>query len=288
MSANLQDGKRLFTAYHNKQRKKETRRQQFRDMYRRLQIKKVIRKVSAKPKMEKQKKHRAGGGNAGGAGGPVAGGVIEAPSELKPSEIHTANATLVTTVSFYGCEKNTRSCVGPVYNSRPFYVYLEKHTPPCCAEKLKTVFQHVLDEFENVGIRYWLDNQALKGAIDTNGLSADAFEIDIGFNAFDLERSAFLKKCQTRPLIDAVGFYWIKATDGHYFRVQFSKINQIGVNLLPYDIEGDRVIPSGFYGWKAKEFSSEYLHPMSTVVFLGKNVMCPNNVKEFLDLKGIK
>lgn len=289
----MQDGKRLFIAYHNKQRRKEIRRQQFREMYKKLQIKKVIRKqmprtnmaAAVGSKMDKQKKRRGGGPSAAIA---AAAAAIDIDTGGKPAAEIFNVSSLVTTVQYYGCEKNTKSCVGPVYNGRPFYVYLDKHTPPCCLEKLRTVFQHVLDEFENVGIRYWLDNHALKGAIDANALGVDAFEIDIAFNAFDLERSAFLKKSQSRPLIDPANFYWIKATDGHYFRVQYSKLNQIGVNLMPFDIDSDRVVPSGFYGWKAKEFSSEYLHPMSMVVFLGKNVMCPNNVKEYLELKGIK
>lgn len=302
----MQDGKRLFIAYHNKQRRKEIRRQQFHEMYKRLLIKKVVRKQMPRPvtsgsvfKMDKQnKKHRNSAAAGGGGGAPAAAATIDVyaagggggggngkPVEQLPS---FNSSTLMTTIEYYGCEKNTKSCVGAVYNGRPFYVYQEKHTPPCCLEKLRSVFHHVLEELENVGIRYWLDNHALKGAIDTNVLTPDAFEIDIGFNAFDLERSTYLKKSQSRPLIDPANFYWIKATDGQYFRVQYSKQNQIGLNLLPFDVDADRVVPSGFYGWKAKGFSSEYLHPMSTVVFLGKNVMCPNNVKEFLDLKGIK
>ena len=290
---NLQDGKRLFNAFHNKQHKKEIRRQQFREMYKKLYIKKVVRKVTAKSnsKPEKQKKFRNNNGNSAAAAA-AAGDELSKRDSIMGPLLPSANISLplITTVEYYGCEKNTKSCIGPVFNRKPFYVYLKKHTPPCCLEKLKLVFHHVLEEFENVGIRYWLDNDALKSAVDTNtgGLSPDAYEIDISFNGFDMERSTFLKKSQTRPFTDAAGFYWIKATDGYYFRVQYSKVNQIGVNLLPFDLHGDRVVPSGFYGWKAKEFSSEFLHPMSTVVLLGKNVMCPNNVKEFLELKNIK
>lgn len=273
MPSLLQDGKRLFTAFHNKQRRKETRRQQFKEMYKKLQIKKVIRKIAGRANVKKEKgKNSRTNGN-------------EMDSHVG---IVNTSLPLITSVEYFGCEKNTKSCIGPVYNMKPFYVYLEKHTPPCCMEKLKAVFNHVLEELENVGIRYWLDNRALRSATDIGGLSPDAYEIDISFNAFDLERSIYLKKSLTRPLADPSGFYWIKATDGHYFRVQYSKVNRVGVNLLPYDIDGDRIVPSGFYGWKAKEFSSEFLHPMSTVLFLGKNVMCPNNVKEFLDLKHIK
>jgi fukutin-related protein len=201
---------------------------------------------------------------------------------------NSLGSVFTTETRYYGCEKNTKSCIGQVFNAKPFYMYLGKHTPPCCMEKLKAVLHHVIEELENVGIRYWLDNLALKSAIEINSVSVDAYEIDVSFNLHDLERSNALVKSQIRPFADDQGFYWIKATDGHYFKVQFSKINQIGVNLLPFDILADKVKPNGFYGWKAKEFSSDYLHPMSTVLFLGKNILCPNNVREYLEMKKLQ
>lgn len=279
----LQDGKRLFTAYHNKQRKNEQRKQQFKEMYKKLQIKKVVRKFAGKSaaKIEKYRKHQ----QEQKSGLSMSNNVLTGADSIILSN---TSLPLLTTVEYFGCEKNTRSCVGTVYDHKPFYLYLERNTPPCCMEKLKSVFSHVLEELENVGIRYWLDNIALKTAIESNQLDRSAYEIDISFNAFDLERSQLLKKAQVRPLSDSSGFYWIKATDGHYFRVQYSKQNQIGVNLLPFDINGDVVRADGFYGWKAKEFSAEFLHPMSTVIFLNKNVMCPNNVRDFLEHKHLK
>lgn len=282
-TGSLQDGKRLFTAFHNKQRKKELRKQQFKEMYKKLQIKKVIRKFAGKSaaKIEKYRKSKSQISNNNNNNQMPGDSIILSNTSLP----------LLTTVEYFGCERNTKSCIfeksGVVYDRKPFYIYLERNTPPCCMEKLKAVFAHVLDELDNVGIRYWLDNFALKTAVEQNQLAHDAYEIDISFNAFDLERSALLKKAQTRPIADATGFYWIKATDGHYFRVQYSKQNQIGINLLPFDISGDRVRANGFYGWKAKEFSAEFLHPMSTVMFLNKNVMCPNNVRDFLEHKNI-
>lgn len=251
----------------------EIRRRQFRDMYRKLQIKRIIRKShKINPKTDTKD-----GSN------PQHNLVLD--TQFSSSNF---SLPLTTEIDLIGCERTTKSCIGPVYNMKPFYTYLKKHTPPCCLDKMKSTFHHVLDEFETVGIRYWLDNAALKTAIETGLLSPDAYEIDISFNSDDLERSASLKKAQVRPFSDPEGFYWIKATDGQYFRVQFSKINQVGVNLLPFEIKANRVRPNGFFGWKAKEFSAEFLHPMSTVVFLGKNVMCPNNVREYLDYKLIK
>lgn len=266
----------MFTAFHNKQRRKEIRKQQFEKMYKKIQIKKVVRKYARKTIDRHNKQHEKKG-------------TRDMSSHAMPVEtiiLSNVSMPILVITEYFGCEKNTRSCIGTVF-TKPFYVYLKRNTPPCCLEKLKAVFYHVLEELTNVGIRYWLDNTALKSAIETSELASDAFEIDISFNSYDLDRSTFLKKAQTRPVIDNLGFYWIKATEGQYFRVQYSKKNQIGINLLPFNMIGDRVRANGFFGWKAKEFSAEFLHPMSTVIFLNKNVMSPNNVGDFLNLKNM-
>ncbi|KAH8320764.1 hypothetical protein KR067_008981 [Drosophila pandora] len=267
----FQEGRRLFASFHTKQRRMELRRRQFREMYKKLQIKRIVRrtyKIPGKAQAREVWGH-----------GLVLDGQFSSSNTSLP---------LVTDIDLFGCERTTKSCIGNVYGGRPFYSYMEKHTPPCCLDKLRTTFNHVLEEFENVGIRYWLDNHALKSAIETNQLSPDAYDIDISFNVQDLERSNSMKKSQSKPYVDNEGFYWIKATDGHYFRVQFSKPNQVGVNLLPYEISGTEARASGFFGWKASTFSADFLHPMSTVLFLGKSVMCPNNVFEYLEAKHIK
>ncbi|XP_052897577.1 ribitol 5-phosphate transferase FKRP [Anopheles moucheti] len=278
----FQDGRKLFTSYHTKTKRRNQRKEQFKALYRRLQVKKVIRKNYLYDK------------SPGRGGGPAPYGSSAAAASarrkyVKSYEHNNQTISLLTEITFYGCEKQTRSCIGQVHNGRPFYRYLGRNTPPCCMEKLKAVFRHVVDEFENVGIRYWLDNRALRDAIELKGLSPDAYEIDLSFNGDDVQRSVALRKAQARPYTDEAGFHWLKATDGHYFRVQFSKVNTIAVNLLPFDLSsGELVRPSGFYGWKARKFSVEFLHPMSTVLFLGKPIMCPNNVIEYLEVKKVK
>ncbi|XP_053695428.1 ribitol 5-phosphate transferase FKRP [Sabethes cyaneus] len=267
LNASFQDGKKLFTSYHTKTKRRNLRKEQFRSLYRKLQIKKVVRKNylhDNKSKLPKRKQL------------------------IKSFEHNNQTISLLTETTFYGCEKQTKSCIGQVYNAQPFYRFLGRHTPPCCLDKLKLVFRHVVDELENVGIRYWLDNYALKNAIELKSLSPDAYEIDLSFNSDDVQRSVALRKAQSKPYTDGDGFYWLKATDGHYFRVQYSKVNQIAVNLLPFDLSGEVVRPNGFYGWKAKKFAVEFLHPMSTVLFLGKPIMCPNNVVEYLETKNVK
>lgn len=202
----LSDGRALFTAYHTKQEKKELRKQQFKDAYKMLQIKKIIeRSFQTNQAAIKSLKRKQQSNNKGN----------NRKKNDEPEIQFNVTSTLLTTITYFGCEKNTRSCVGQVFNNRPFYTYIGRHTPPCCMDKLKTVFHHVVDEIENVGIRYWLDNNALRDAVAINRLSADAHEIDISFNYFDLQRSEALKKAQIKPFLDSKGFYWIKATDGN-------------------------------------------------------------------------
>lgn len=291
MNVTLQDGKKLFTSYHSKAKRKAQRKEEFRKLYNKLQIKQVIRKthlnvnrkdansIISKKRMKNNKRGKMRNEN-----------LIDSSSDSLPmSDTNTPpnKFSLTSETTYFGCDRNTKSCVGQIYNSKPFYLYLDKHTPPCCMEKLKSVFMHVIEEFENAGIRYWLDNFALKNAIETNSLSLDAYEIDISFNFNDFNRSVTLKKSQQRSYLDSKGNYWLKATDGYYFKVQYSKTNQIGVNLLPFNIVGEIVRPNGFYGWKAKDFSVEFLHPVTTVSFLNKLITCPNNVRDYLDLKNI-
>lgn len=293
-----------MTSYHSKTRRKALKSEQFKELYRKLQFKKVVKKfhfVPQKVNQKSAKKNKKGKNDKGGKNGGLKYGkdnkdpidVIIEPLELPATMfLNQSLSSLVqikTDNCFYGCEKNTKSCIGQIYNEKPFYVYLNRHTPPCCREKLKTVFQYLVEELENTGIRYWLDNSALKDAIELSDLSSDAFEIDVSFNVNDYNRSTALKRCfDSRPFTDLAGYYWIKATDGQYLKVQFSKANEIHVNLLPFELQSDKMVPKGFYGPKAKEFSVEFLHPMSNLLFLGRNVFAPNNAPSFLTAKGFK
>lgn len=253
-----------MTSYHSKTRRKALKREQFKWLFEKLQFKKVVKKFQSVPLKVHQKSAKKGKKAKNDKGGksskygkdnkdPI--DVLIEPLELPATMfLNQSLASLVqmkTDNCFYGCEKNTKSCVGQIYNEKPFYIYLNKHTPPCCLEKLKIVFQYLIEELENTGIRYWLDNSALKDAIELNDLSSDAFEIDVSFNVNDYNRSTALKRCfDSRPFADLAGYYWIKATDGQYLKLQFSKTNEIHVNLLPFELQGDKMVPKGFYGSK--------------------------------------
>lgn len=103
----LQDGKRLFTAYHNKQRKKEMRKQQFKEMYKKLNVKKMVRKFAGKTqsKIEKFRKNR-------GVDGKSMMQNNISPADESRIVLSNTSLPLLTTIEYYGCEKNTKSCVG--------------------------------------------------------------------------------------------------------------------------------------------------------------------------------
>lgn len=298
------EGRKLMTSYHSKAKRKALKREQFKSLYHKLQFKKVVKKFNFVPQKTHQKSGKKNKKAKNADKGDKKGGfkfgkeskdpidVLIDPLDLPATVYTNQSATSIvakTDTTYYGCEKNTKSCIGQIYNEKPFYRYMNRHTPPCCLEKLKTVFQYLIEELENTGIRYWLDNSALKDAIELNDLSSDAFEIDISFNVNDYNRSTALKRCfDSRPFTDLAGYYWIKATDGQYLKVQFSKTNEIHVNLLPFEIQNDKMVPKGFYGPKAKEFSIEFLHPMGNLYFLGRNVFAPNNAPSYLSAKGYR
>jgi hypothetical protein len=298
-----------MSSFHSRSKRLHIKKEQLASLYKKLQFKKVIKKYQwVKPEdkshLKSLKKNRKGsklyneknsksninaknGGKDGRKDIDVLIEQLEIPSSFFRSN-RSSQVQIKTDVSYFGCEKNTKSCIGQVYE-KPFYLHLQKHTPPCCLEKLKSIFKYVVEEFENTGIRYWLDNQVLKDVVELNDLSNDAYEIDISFNVNDYNRSTAVRRCfDSRPFTDLAGFFWLKATDGNYLKVQYSKVNEIHINLLPFETSGDKMVPKGFYGPKAKAFSVEFLHPMSTFSFLGRNTFVPNNVRNYLAVKGFK
>lgn len=287
------DGRKLLTSYHSRVRRKVLKKAQFKEMYRKLDFKKVVKQyqfVQASKIIQKSsKKNKKNSSiNKNKENVDVILEPLDFPSNILKNHSLSSLLQMRTDITYFGCEKNTKSCVGQIFDGRPFYLYLNRHMPPCCREKLKSVFLHVVEELENTGVRYWLDNQALRDAHEIDDLSSDAFEIDISFHVSDCNRSTALKRSfDSRPFTDpSYGFYWIKATDGQYVKVQYSKVNEIHVNLFPFEPVKNLMKPRGFYGPKAREFPVEFLHPTSNFFFLGRSIFAPNKPKPYLVAKG--
>ncbi|XP_043803797.1 fukutin-related protein isoform X2 [Apis laboriosa] len=141
--------------------------------------------------------------------------------------IRTSNS-----IEWYGCSRDSIRCFGSVINGVPSYLYQNRYTPPCCLSGLRKVAHHVFDKLEEVGIRFWLESGSLLGAMRNGDILPWDHEVQIGVNRDDLERSPWLIKAMNKPIIDNHGFVWEKATEGEFFKVQYSKINHLTSNFF--------------------------------------------------------
>lgn len=190
-------------------------------------------------------------------------------------------------VEWYGCSRETARCFGSVINGVPSYLYLHRYTPPCCLAGLRKVTHHVIDKLEEVGIRFWLEGQSLLGGMRHGDILPWDHEVQIGLNRDDLARSPWLVRARSKPVVDDDGFIWEKATEGEFFKVQYSRINRLHVNLLPFYAHNGSMTKDAWF-LKNRDFPEHFLHPMSSIEFAGRQVPCPNNIRDFLELKYFK
>lgn len=189
-------------------------------------------------------------------------------------------------IEWYGCNRDTPRCFGTIVDSMPSYLYHGKWTPPCCLFNLRNVARHVVDVLDESGVRYWLDGESLLGALRSSDILPWDYDVDIGINKDDFHRCDFLVKAKNKQYIDSKGYVWEKATEGDFYRVHFSKINRLYVNILPFmNKNGTMVKDMWFISNKNMEFPEHFLHPMSTIEFVGRQVPSPNNIRDFLELK---
>ncbi|KAK9876209.1 hypothetical protein WA026_011340 [Henosepilachna vigintioctopunctata] len=187
---------------------------------------------------------------------------------------------------WYGCNRETPRCFEEVLDSMPSYLYENKWTPPCCLAHLQKTAKYILEVLDHAGIRYWLESGSLLGAVRSADVLPWDHKVDIGFINDDTNRCRWLQIAQNRSVIDNRGFFWEKILAGNLFRIYFSKYNKIFVNLIPFFHKNGTMSRDIFYdSYRNMEFSDNFLHPMSSIEFIGKNVPCPNNVRSFLELK---
>lgn len=191
------------------------------------------------------------------------------------------------TTEWYGCSRDIPRCFGSIIiDSMPSYLYEGRWTPPCCLSNLRRTAKHVFNCLDDAGVRYWLEGGSLLGAMRNGDILPWDHDVDIGIYREDIKRCMWLQKAKSKPVIDSKGFVWEKATEGNFFRIHFSKINRIHVNIFPFYVRnGTMTKDSWFTGHKNMEFSDRFLHPMSSIEFLGRHVPSPNNIRDFLELK---
>ncbi|XP_044736368.1 fukutin-related protein [Chrysoperla carnea] len=189
-------------------------------------------------------------------------------------------------VDWYGCTRDTSRCFGTVFESVPSYLYKNLWTPPCCLAHLRRTARHVFSCLSEAGVRHWLEAGSLLGAMRGGDILPWDYDVDIGINRDDMHKVVWLSRASDRPTTDEQGFVWEKATEGQFFRVHYSKKNRIFVNLFPFYVKNGTMTRDGWFtSHKNMEFPDYFLHPISSIEFLGKTVPSPNNIRDFLELK---
>lgn len=190
-------------------------------------------------------------------------------------------------VEWYGCNRDVPRCFGTVVNDMPQYLWEGKWTPPCCLSGLRQTAHHVFAHLEEAGVRYWLEGGSLLGAMRAGDILPWDYDVDIGMFREDIDRCPWLVRARTQPVVDNDGFVWEKAAEGDFFRVQFSRVNHLHVDIFPfYQRNGTMTKDTWFPSHKQdREFPEHFLHPMASIDFIGQKVPAPNNIRDFLEFK---
>ncbi|XP_003738081.1 fukutin-related protein [Galendromus occidentalis] len=191
-------------------------------------------------------------------------------------------------VEWYGCHKNSERCFGTVINETPDYLFKKRWTPPCCLENLRVTARHTFKVLEEFQVRYWLEGGSLLGAARAGDIIPWDYDVDIGIYEEDLPRCPWLKlaKENKRP-VDPQGFIWEKATEGSFYRVQFSAKNRLHVDIFPFRSKGGTMTKDTWFEThrQDREFPESYLKPLTRIPFAGVHASAPNNVTGFLEYK---
>ncbi|XP_066995091.1 ribitol 5-phosphate transferase FKRP [Anabrus simplex] len=188
---------------------------------------------------------------------------------------------------WYGCNRDTPRCFGTVVGDMPQYLWEGKWTPPCCLAGLRRTARHVFARLDEAGVRYWLEGGSLLGAMRGADILPWDYDVDVGIYRDDIVHCSWLARARIQPVTDHEGFVWEKASEGDFFRVQFSRLNHLHVDLFPfYQRNGTMTKDTWFPTHKQdREFPEYFLHPMSSIEFVGRHVPAPNNIRDFLELK---
>ncbi|XP_076138923.1 ribitol 5-phosphate transferase FKRP [Alosa pseudoharengus] len=187
---------------------------------------------------------------------------------------------------WFGCSKETPRCFGTVRDDTPDYLYLERWTPPCCLRALRETTKYVIGVLEGAGVRYWLEGGSLLGAARHQDIIPWDYDVDLGIYLEDVPNCEQLRGLDSGSLVDAKGYVWERAVEGDFYRVQYSEVNHLHVDLWPFYARNGVMTKDTWTEHKQDvEFPEHFLQPLVPMPFAGVTAYAPNNHRAFLELK---
>jgi|GEM_PF-4482353 len=145
-------------------------------------------------------------------------------------------------------------------------------TPPCCLEHLQAVLGRTVELMEAHGIRYWADGGTLLGAVREQAVIPWDNDADLGVLARDVPRIQELG-----PALGAHGFVLRTLCGGTLLRVEYSPVNDMGVDIYPWAEDGDQLV----HPFKGR-MPREWLWPMSRVRLGDMELAAPGACERWL------
>nr|KAI8725879.1 fukutin-related protein-like [Biomphalaria glabrata] len=142
-------------------------------------------------------------------------------------------------------------------NDMPEYLYEGRWPPPCCLKALRETAAHVFKD------------------------------VDIGIYREEIKQCPELVKAQSESYTDSEGFVWKKANEGDFYRVQYSAVNHLHVDIHPFYSKNGIMTKDTWLATHRQdvEFPERFLQPLTKIDFAGLYASAPNSVKEFLEFK---
>lgn len=188
---------------------------------------------------------------------------------------------------WFGCSKQTERCFGTIHNDMPSYIYKGRWTPPCCLQALRITARHVFRILDRQNVRYWLEGGSLLGAVRNGDIIPWDYDVDIGVYQDDISKSTHLVNCAEEAYEDEDGFVWEKASEGDFYRVQYSATNHLHVDIFPFFSNNGTMTKNTWFKTHRQDmpFPETFLKPLAKIDFVGIEAPAPNNAEAFLELK---
>ncbi|XP_068765943.1 ribitol 5-phosphate transferase FKRP [Struthio camelus] len=188
---------------------------------------------------------------------------------------------------WYGCGKETARCFGTVHARTPQYLHQDRWTPPCCLRALRATARRAAAVLAAAGVRYWLEGGSLLGAARHGDIIPWDYDVDLGIYREDAGKCRLLREAAAgAAVVDDEGFVWEKAPEGDFFRVHYSRLNRLHVDLWPFYPRDGVMTKDTWLGHRQDvEFPERFLQPLRPLPFAGFTAMAPNDVRAFLELK---
>ncbi|KAH3835638.1 ribitol 5-phosphate transferase FKRP-like [Dreissena polymorpha] len=190
-------------------------------------------------------------------------------------------------VDWYGCHKESTRCFDTVYQDMPEFLYHGRWTPPCCLNNLRETSKHVFTILERCKVRYWLEGGSLLGAARYRDIIPWDYDVDIGIYKDDIGKCTQLSRIALESYVDDEGYKWEKAIEGDFYRVQYSEVNHLHVDIFPFYSKNGVMTKDTWFKTHRQdtEFPEYFLTPLSWVMFGGINASAPNHIRDFLEYK---